>query len=67
MTDGYIDDIITLMLEKEDWPLWGGNVAPLAVHCTFRPTTPDNAIFRNNVIGLKKLHGEGIPEEEKIV
>ena len=37
IADGYIDDIITAMLDSHDWLQKGQNAAPLAVHTVFCP------------------------------
>ena len=35
MADGYIDDIITVVLEEEDWVSKTLNAAPLVIHSLF--------------------------------
>ena len=37
IADGYLDDIITAILDEDDWIKRDQNAAPLAVHTIFRP------------------------------
>ena len=66
ITDGYIDDIITVMLDDDDWATRGQNAAPLAVHYTFRASEDQDQIPRENATSIRKLSGEGTPEERKM-
>ena len=65
--DGYIDDIITAMLEVGCWVQKGWNAAPLAVHATFRPTDINDPLPRDDATSIRKLVGEGTPDESKSV
>ena len=65
--DGYIDDIITVMLEIKNWVSKGQNAAPLAIHTIFRPTQKDDPIPRDDATSTRKLKGEGTPDEAKVV
>ena len=67
VADGYIDDIITLMLAGDDWVKRGQNAAPLAVHTLFRPATGTDPLLRPDAISEAKLRGEGTPDERKTV
>ena len=65
MADGYIDDIITAMIEENDWVDRGQNAAPLAVHTLFRPVDKTEQIPRDDPASIRKLEGEGTPDEKK--
>ena len=65
--DGYIDNIIMLMLDKNDWVEKGQNAAPLAVHTLFRPVTESDPLPRPDATSTAKLKGEGTPDELKTV
>ena len=65
VADGYIDDIITLMLAGDDWVKRGQNAAPLAVHTLFRPATGTDPLPRPDATSKAKLRGEGTPDERK--
>ena len=65
--DGYINDIITVMLDISDWVKRGQNAALLAIHTVFRPTQADDPIPRDDATSIRKLKGEGTPDEAKIV
>ena len=65
--DGYIDDIITAMLDEGGWLLKGANAALLAVHTFFRPTTNSDPLPRPDAASIRKLIGEGTPDEKKTI
>ena len=65
VADGYIDDIITIMLAKDDWVMKGQNAAPLAVHTIFRPTSITDPIPRDDATSIRKLKAEGTPSESQ--
>ena len=65
--DGYIDDIITLIVEYKDWVIRGQNAAPLAVHTVFRPTDANDPLPRADATSIPKLDGDGTPDEVKTV
>ena len=67
MADGYIDDIVTAMLDQADWVSRGQNAAPLAVHTVFRPVDDDDPLPRADAASKPKLKGEGTPDEAKTV
>ena len=67
VADGYIDDIITVILDHANWITKGQNAAPLAVHTVFRPTDPNDPLPRADVTSIPKLDGEGTPDEVKTV
>ena len=66
-TDGYIDDIVTVMLDIDDWVQRGVNAALLAVFTIFRPHTTTDPLPRSDATSIRKLKGEGTPDEKKIV
>lgn len=65
--DGYIDDIITVVLDTSNWVFNSPNTAPLAIFSLFRPTDKDNPLPRNDALNKTKMEGEGTPDEIKIV
>ena len=65
--DGYIDDLITVMIEKDDWVEKGSNAAPLAVHTVFRPKDISDPLPRDDPASIRKLDGEGTPDERKVI
>ena len=67
VADGYIDDIVTVFLGMGEWMKRGQNAALLAVHTLFRPVHEEETINRPNAAATNKLHGEGTPDELKIV
>ena len=67
VVDGYIDDSITIVLEKHDNLKRGQNAIPLLVRGAFRPTSPNEVVERKDGLQLVKLQGEGTPAERKIV
>ena len=67
ITDGYIDDIITAVLEMGQWLKRAQNAAPLAIHTVFRPTNPKDPLPRSDATSERKLKGEGTPDERKTI
>ena len=63
--DGYIDDIITVVLDIDDWVAKGQKAAPLATHTLFRPTDKRDPLPREETISKIKVQGEGTPDEIK--
>ena len=63
--DGYIDDIITAVLDKENWVSKAQKAAPLATHTMFRPTDTRDPLPREEPLSRTKLEGEGTPDEIK--
>ena len=66
-TDGYIDDLITIMIEKDDWVKKGSNAASLAVHTVFRTSDTTDPLPRDDPASIRKLDGEGSAHERKII
>ena len=67
MVDGYIDDLKTVALQKEDWIDRAQNAAPLAIHTVFRSTDHTDPLPRADAISERKLKGEGTPSEVKTI
>ena len=67
VVDGYIDDSITVVLNKKGNLKRGQNAIPLVVHAFMRPTSVNEIVERKEGIQLIKLQGEGTPSEQKIV
>lgn len=67
MADGYIDDIITIVLDVGGWLKKAVNAAPLVIHSMFRPTDAADLLPRNEPISIRKLKGEGTPDEVKVI
>ena len=65
--DGYIDDIITAMLDTNNCVQEGTNAALLAVHTLFRPTSDSDPLPRPDAASIRKLIEEGTPDEIKII
>ena len=65
--DGYIDDIISVALAASDWVARAQNAALLAIHTVFRPRDPRDPLPREDTTSIRKLRGEGTPDERKIV
>ena len=65
--DGYIDDIITVVLDTADWLRRAINAAPLAIHTLFRPVDCRDPLPRAESVSERKLKGEGTPAEVKNV
>ena len=63
IADGYIDNIITIILAQDNWIIKGQNAAPLAAHTIFRPTSITNSIPRDDATSICKLKAEGTPSE----
>lgn len=64
--DGYIDDAMCACLDGGDNIERMQNAIALTVHALFRPTGGE-ILPRNDAFSKKKLQGEGVPAEEKIV
>ena len=65
-TDGFIDNLITIALDEDNWVDRGSNVAPLAAHCMFRPLHPEDDLPWDESISIRKLEGEGTLDKDKI-
>jgi hypothetical protein len=65
--DGYIDDLVTIALDKHDNIRKAQNAGPIAVHALFRPVDPHDKIPRDDAVSQRKLSGEGTPCEQKVV
>ena len=57
IADGYIDDIITVMLEIESWVDKALNAAPLVIHSLFRLIDGSDPLPRDDSIIIQKLKG----------
>ena len=65
--DGYIDDIITVVLDTADWLRRAINAAPLAIHTLFLPVDCRDPLPQVESVSKQKLKGEGTPNEIKVV
>ena len=65
--DGYIDDCVTMALEKGNLVKKAENALPLIVHAIMRPVHPEEPILRNDPLSKTKLLGEGKPSETKLI
>ena len=61
--DGYIDDIIIVVLNIGNWVWKALNAAPLAIYALFRPTDCDDPLPREDALSKRKMEGEGTPDE----
>ena len=66
-TDGYIDNMITVVLEKEDWVEKAINAGPLTIHSLFRPIDHRDPLPRDDAVSVRELKRKGKPSERKIV
>ena len=65
--DGYVDDLMALLLDSGDLPERGRQVVALAIHIFFRPVNENDPLPREDVLSLRKLLGEGKLEEVKVI
>lgn len=65
--DGYIDDLIAMGLNSDDNIQRSQHALPLAVHTIFRPLHHEETHQRKDPLSLRKLSGEGRPEEHKTI
>ena len=65
--DGHIDDAILVASDLENNVARAQNSIPLAAHCFFRPLSKNEPIQRNQTVSKRKLEGEGMPDEIKVV
>ena len=65
--DGYIDDFLSIGLDYEDEVQKSQQAPTIAVHTIFRPLSTTEPIPRDAPISERKLAGEGIPHEQKIM
>ena len=65
--DGYIDDCVTMALNKQILVKKAQNALPLGVHSVMRPVHPQEPILRNDPLSKRKLLGEGTPSEDKLI
>ena len=63
--DGYIDDILTIILDYEHLILRGVHTVPLICYIFFRPVHKDELIERSDIISTTKLIAEGDLSESK--
>jgi len=65
--DGYIDDFLSVGLDKNDNLAKSQQAPTIAVHAIFRPVANNEPIPRDEPISIKKLKGEGVPSEQKVM
>ena len=65
--DGYIDDLISIVLDSLGIPNRGRNAVALALHSFFRPKNDEDPVHRDDILSLRKLLAEGCLEETKMV
>ena len=65
--DGYIDDFLSAGLDANDEVARSQEAPTLAVHSIFRPLQLNEPIERDDPISIRKLSGEGVPSEQKIM
>ena len=63
--DGYINDILTIILDYEHLILRGFRKVPLICYIFFRPVHKDEPIERSDIISTTKLIAEGDLSETK--
>ena len=61
--DGYIDDLIAMAVDVYDSVARSQHALPLSSHCIIRPIHMADNPNRNDTLSLRKLSGEGRPEE----
>ena len=66
-TDGFVDDLTTIVLSLKHWTERARNAIALAIHTIFRPVNTQDPIERDDVISVRKLLAEGKLEEVKVV
>ena len=65
--DGYIDDLISFAVDIDDYVQRSQQSLPLISHSIFRPIHTDDPIHRKDTLSLRKLEGEGRPDERKTI
>jgi len=65
--DGYIDDFLSVGLDTFDYVKRSQEAPTLAVHTIFRPVHEKEPIDRDDAISIRKLAGEGVPSEQKVM
>ena len=65
--DGYINDVIAIALARRGNARRSQDAVPLAVHAVYRPLSTSEPVTRDDPLSLRKLSGEGTPNEQKIV
>ena len=63
--DGYIDDLVPVVLDLGHNAERGAQAVPLAMHTLGRPVVEEEPILRDDLLSFKKLNGEGCLEEIK--
>lgn len=67
-TDGFIDDLINVILDTEENRVKGSLTVPLSVHVTSRPHAgSDEPLPRRNLLGDEKLLAEGTHTEIQVI
>ena len=64
---GYIDDMITVVLEVRGWIVEALNTAHLVIHSLFRQIDKSDPLSRDGSISRRKLKWEGTSDERKII
>lgn len=65
--DGYIDDVIAIALARAVNVRRSQEAVPLVIHATYRPICKHEQAGRKDPLSLRKLAGEGTPNERKVV
>ena len=63
--DGYIDDLLTIILDNPKLIKRGSQAVPLMCHVIFRPVHKNETLPRSDILNKTKLIAEGIPSEQK--
>jgi len=65
--DGYINNFLSVGLDEADLVTRSQEAPTLDVYTVFRPVHDDEPIHRDDAISVKKLKGEGVQSEQKIM
>ena len=63
--DGFVDDLITVVVTMDTLIERATNVVPLAIHSVFRPLDHKEPIHRDDILSERKMKGEGALSEVK--
>ena len=63
--DGFIDDIITIMVDDKHWIDCAKSAVLLVIHTLLLPLQPSEPLKRDDPLSLRKLLGEGQLSEHK--
>ena len=67
IADNFIDDIFMAAVAIANNHQWITHAVPLALECLFRPSSPQDATQRSEIINRTKHLAEGPPSETKII